>query len=131
MTPRLLAFYLLSLTCNPALLASVQAGRGRDLGEVTIEVLPLAEVEVPELSELEPPEPASVIDDEPDPAAETTAIAGDCDHSGSLTVADAQCALDMSAGLRVFDLLADVDGDFEVTSADARHVLQQVLRGGS
>jgi hypothetical protein len=54
----------------------------------------------------------------------------DCDGRVGLTVADAQCALDMSVGLRPTNLRVDIDRDGQVTSADARLILQAVLRGG-
>lgn len=58
---------------------------------------------------------------------------GDCDGDGSLTAADAQCALDMSVDLRPQQPNMDFDRDGRVTSRDATIILQRateaLLRG--
>jgi hypothetical protein len=51
---------------------------------------------------------------------------GDCDGDGVLTVADAICALKMSVGLMQVDNNLDMNGDGQVTSGDARQILQQM-----
>lgn len=53
-------------------------------------------------------------------------VPGDCDGDGMLTAADAICALKMSVGLRDVDLTLDANADGQVTSGDAREILQQI-----
>ncbi|HMO14254.1 MAG TPA: cohesin domain-containing protein [Pirellulaceae bacterium] len=52
-------------------------------------------------------------------------VLGDCDGDGNLTAADALCALKMSVGLVDPRLSMDMDRDNQVTSSDARIILQQ------
>jgi hypothetical protein len=53
-------------------------------------------------------------------------VPGDCDGDGLVTAADALCALKMSVGLRPVVMTMDVNVDNQVTSADARKILQQI-----
>ena len=55
-----------------------------------------------------------------------SAVPGDADGDGVLTVADALEALKMSVGLIPEDLVLDMDGDGSVTSSDARRILQSI-----
>ena len=51
---------------------------------------------------------------------------GDRDCDGELTVADALCALKMAVDLMPLDMNMDIDGDGQVTSGDAREILQRI-----
>jgi hypothetical protein len=51
---------------------------------------------------------------------------GDCDGDGQLSVADAICALKMAVDLMPLDMNMDIDGDGQVTSGDAREILQGI-----
>jgi hypothetical protein len=53
-------------------------------------------------------------------------VPGDCDGDGLITAADALCALKMSVGLRPVNMVMDVNGDQQVTSGDARLILQRI-----
>jgi hypothetical protein len=52
---------------------------------------------------------------------------GDCDGDGFLTALDAECALDISVGLRALILALDMDKNGDVTSRDAVMILQRIL----
>ncbi|HMP80251.1 MAG TPA: hypothetical protein PKD54_12425, partial [Pirellulaceae bacterium] len=58
-------------------------------------------------------------------AAPGGGLVGDCDGDGILSAADALCALKMSVGLLDPRPVMDVDRDGQVTSSDARVILQQ------
>jgi len=51
---------------------------------------------------------------------------GDLDGDGTVSAADALGALKMSVGLLPVDLVLDADGDRQVTSGDARSLLQRI-----
>lgn len=51
---------------------------------------------------------------------------GDLDGDGTVSAADALGALKMSVGLLPVDLVLDADGDRQVTSSDARSILQRI-----
>jgi len=53
---------------------------------------------------------------------------GDCYGDGSLDEVDAECALDMSTGLRTPNLVMDIDANGNVTSRDATLILQTILK---
>ena len=53
-------------------------------------------------------------------------VQGDCDGDGQLTIADAICALKMSVGLMPTDMNLDITGDGQVTSGDARAIVQRI-----
>lgn len=55
------------------------------------------------------------------------AKSGDCNADGRLNSADALCALQMSVGLKPADTQVDMDEDGQVTSSDARLILQKVV----
>lgn len=58
-------------------------------------------------------------------------VPGDCDGDGSLSAADAKCALQMSVRLRPESLHMDMEKDGRVTSNDARLILDlRTGRGG-
>ncbi len=54
-------------------------------------------------------------------------IHGDCDGDGTLTAADAWCALQMSVGNVPVKMTMDMDGDGKVTSRDATLILQKTV----
>ena len=54
-------------------------------------------------------------------------LKGDCDGDGSLTEADALCALEMSVQTRPVDLMMDIDQSGSVDSRDAVIILQRAL----
>ncbi len=78
-----------------------------------------------------PPPPAGPVDQgaacppTPPPPPPTTPVAGDCDGDGTLTAADALCALKISVGLMPPNNRLDIDQNGDVTSSDARLILQQ------
>jgi hypothetical protein len=51
-------------------------------------------------------------------------LCGDLNGDGKITTADAVIALEIVAGIRLFDPAADVSGDGQVTSLDALMILQ-------
>ncbi|MGE3842639.1 MAG: cohesin domain-containing protein [Vicinamibacterales bacterium] len=53
-------------------------------------------------------------------------VPGDCDGDSEMTAADALCALKMSVGLIPVDLVLDANNDRQVTSGDARTILQRI-----
>lgn len=61
-----------------------------------------------------------------DTAGALPPTAGDCDGDGSLTAADALCALQVSVGLLNVRRAVDLDQNGTVTSSDARLILQKV-----
>ena len=54
-------------------------------------------------------------------------LGGDCDGDGSITAADAMCALKMSVGNMSEDARMDVDENGRVTSGDARIILRRAV----
>lgn len=56
-------------------------------------------------------------------------ILGDCTGDGTLTAADAQCALDISVGLRPTLECVDMDKNGSVTSGDAQIILRNLQWG--
>jgi hypothetical protein len=52
---------------------------------------------------------------------------GDCDGDGRLSALDAECALDISVGLRALILALDMDKSGDVTSRDAVLILQRLV----
>ena len=68
-----------------------------------------------------PPTPPST------PPSTPTETKGDCDGNGQVNAADALCALKMSVKLIPVNLRTDMDNDGNVTSTDARLILQKVV----
>ncbi len=54
-------------------------------------------------------------------------VLGDCNGDGRLSAVDAECALDMSVGLRTPNLVMDLDKSGAVTSRDAVLILQGIV----
>jgi len=52
---------------------------------------------------------------------------GDCNGDGSLSALDAECALDISVGLRALIQALDMDKSGDVTSRDAVLILQRII----
>ena len=56
-----------------------------------------------------------------------SALKGDCDGDGKITIADASLILQMAVGKRPVDMKMDINMDGRVSSVDARHTLRAAL----
>lgn len=100
---------LIVLLCQQAAAEDVPGAR---LDDIVIEVV--TEVE------------SDLVDGEVDIKDPGQGVQGDCDGDGQLSIADAICAMKMSVGLMPTNKNLDITGDGQVTSGDARVIIQRV-----